>query len=538
MQNYDDMSAELDDPMSLMIGSGPAQLERALAETDGLLAGMRILDKAEPLDQERDTGQPDNTILYDEPRLLDHSSEVPWVTATPDDDSSPSQFHGPINSMELLPQLMTGIPAVSGVDSRHRGGSMNTSNPVRGKSPIRVPTCYNGAPTHGDVPTRWAVLRRLRRAMVGHHRRVQEVIASSPLPAASKLAHAYPSAKSMREKGILTFRDILNGVPPTGLTGVFAFASLSYAMSVLLFERGRLKREHILLGLEVWRDSIPDPEEREAFTWLAQTLWPEAETQLQQPPKGLIEDSSTDLRSHYRLLEDDISGSDICLGGGDPLVSGSDVRSTSGDGLDAGYGAVPTVAEMVLQLADLSYAEFQFFELGDLSEQEQTFGRTSRDGKTTETVAPSNNRTVLAAPQSQRYLPSSEASHKPTKTNGEAAKHTHVFLAVFNFIKDAGGFLYALSGNGITTKTRPSRDDGLSRTDDRSRFERHTRKEFFDRLPREGADPVFLGLLSAAKKFVALGCLQTMEEVLELLTCVSRVSRARLSLYCNFISTL
>ena len=43
----------------------------------------------------------------------------------------------------------------------------------------------------------------------------------------------------MREKGILTFRDILNGVAPAGLTGVFAFASLSYAMSVLLLELGR-----------------------------------------------------------------------------------------------------------------------------------------------------------------------------------------------------------------------------------------------------------------------------------------------------------
>jgi hypothetical protein len=496
MENHEDMSAELDDPMSLIIGPGLAQLERVLAETDGLLAGMRILDKAEPLDQERDTDQPDNIILYDESRLLDYASEVSLVTTALGRDSSPSQFHGPINSVELLPQLKTGIPAVSEVDGRHRDGSMDTSNLV-----------YNGAPTHRDVPTRWAVLRRLRRAMVGHHRRFQEVIANCPLPAASKLAHAYPSAKSMREKGILTFRDILNGVSPTGLTGVFAFASLSYAMSVLLFERGRLKREHILLGLEVWRDSILDPEEREAFSWLAKTLWPEAETQLQQSPKGLIEDSSTDVRPHYRLLEDDCLGSNLCLRGQDPLVSGSDVRSTSRDALDAGYGTVPTLEEMVRQLADLSYAEFQFFGLGGFLEQEQTSGRTSRDGKTTETVASSNNRTVLAAPQSQRYLPSSEASHTPTKTNGDTAKRTHIFLAVVNFIKDAGGFLYALSGNGITTKTRPSHDDGLSRTDDRSRFERHTRKEFFDQFPREGADPVFLGLLSAAKKFVALGCL-------------------------------
>ncbi|KAK3357961.1 hypothetical protein B0T25DRAFT_540642 [Lasiosphaeria hispida] len=512
MESYEDMSAEPGDPMSLIIGSDPTQLERALAETDGLLAGMRILDKAEPLDQERDTG------------LLDyHAGDISRATTTAlGDDPPPSQSHGPVSSMELLPLIRTDVPAVLGVDGRYRDGSTNITNLVRRRNPIRVPTCYNGAPTDGDAPTQWAVLRCLRQAMVAHHRRFQEVIANSPVPAASKLAHAYPSAKAMCEKGILTFRDILNGVSPTGLAGVFAFASLSYAISILLFERGRLRREHILLGLEVWKDSIHDSEEREAFSWLAQALFLEAETQLRQPPKGLIEDSATGFRLHHRPLEGDCLESGLCVRGDGPLVSGPDMGSTSGEGLDSGYGAVPTVEEMVLQLADLSYAEFHFFELGGLSEQEQTFGRASREGNVTETVASNDNRAALAAPQPQLYLPSSESPHEPTRTNGEAAKRTHIFLAVVDFVKGAGGFLYALSGNGITTKTRPSGDGGLARADDRSRFERQTRKEFFDRLPREEADPVFLGLLSAAKKFVALGCLQTMEEVLELLTCVSR----------------
>lgn len=193
----------------------------------------------------------------------------------------------------------------------------------------------------------------------------------------------------------------------------------------------------------------------------------------------------------------------------------------------AGYygGASPMVEEMALHLADLSHDEFQLFRVGDPSDQDQTFGRTSRHGNTTETAALRHHR--MASPPPQRYLPSSKTPDKP-KADGETAKRTHIFLAVVDFIKDAGGFLYSLSGNGMTAKTRPSRDDGLSRTDDRARFERHTRKEFFDRLPRQGTDPVFLGLLSAAKKFVALGCLHTMEEVLELLTCVSRVRRGNI----------
>jgi hypothetical protein len=57
----------------------------------------------------------------------------------------------------------------------------------------------------------------------------------------------------------------------------------------------------------------------------------------------------------------------------------------------------------------------------------------------------------------------------------------------------------------MTTKARPSRDDGV---------------------------------LSAAKKFVAVGCLRTLEEALELLTCVSRVSCAGFSLHRDIISEL
>lgn len=250
--------------MSLIIGSDPAQLERALAETDGLLAGMRILDKAEPLDQDRDrdrdAGRPGNTILYDESRfLLDYPSEASWVTTTAGHhDSPPSQFHGPIGPMDFLPQLRTGvIPAVSGVNGQQ--------NLVRRESPSRVSTWYDNTSADGDAPTQWAVLRRLRRAMVGHHRRLLGAIANSPLPAASKLAHAYPNAKAMREKGILTFRDILHGVSPTGLAGVFAFASLSYAMSALLLERGRLKREHILLGSTCGGTRSPTPKSARLF---------------------------------------------------------------------------------------------------------------------------------------------------------------------------------------------------------------------------------------------------------------------------------
>jgi hypothetical protein len=40
MKSYEHLPAELGDPMSLIIGSDPTQLERVLAETDGLLAGM------------------------------------------------------------------------------------------------------------------------------------------------------------------------------------------------------------------------------------------------------------------------------------------------------------------------------------------------------------------------------------------------------------------------------------------------------------------------------------------------------------------
>lgn len=82
----------------------------------------------------------------------------------------------------------------------------------------------------------------------------------------------------------MLFRDILDGYCPTKPNEIFAFASLAYSVSALLYREGRIEKSQILGGLRSWMDSISDPGERETFIKLARHLWPEAKDQLHAIP--------------------------------------------------------------------------------------------------------------------------------------------------------------------------------------------------------------------------------------------------------------
>jgi hypothetical protein len=230
-------------------GQSLTELTEALAEVDGLLAGINYLERLEPESEEA------------------HSPSARNDNATP--SFSPKSTKGSwFGHLSLdLPQLdASGSEERSKVEIRHLRNILNDK-------------LFN---SDGDnsrqVPrkSQWATLRSLRKASTYHYNQFTKVTADSTSADVRKLRKSYVASKDMLEMGILTFRDVLHGHTPTALEDVFAFASLSYVISKTLHSKGHIDESDILSGILDWRAAIIDERERSAFDEVAKLLWPEA----------------------------------------------------------------------------------------------------------------------------------------------------------------------------------------------------------------------------------------------------------------------
>ncbi len=219
-------------------------LQKAIEEIDGLMAGFQYLDGVDPGASEAGRPPPSTPHITSQPPWPSAS----WTNGVHLQDMPPaSQYSLQDFEADLLPVEMD-IP----------------TPPV---TPVPDPQ---------PMPSQWADIRNLRGEIDFHHKRFQKLAAKSNNPALCSLMETFPTAESVRKSGIDLFRDILSGFKPGLLEDVFAFASLSYAMSQQLLKRGRIQKKDILAGLGVWRDGISDPLQRAAFEMLAVDLWPEA----------------------------------------------------------------------------------------------------------------------------------------------------------------------------------------------------------------------------------------------------------------------
>ncbi|KAF4954431.1 hypothetical protein FGADI_5297 [Fusarium gaditjirri] len=197
-------------------------LGRALAEVDGLFAGFTHLDETEP-----------------ESRTSDSSHRI--------DDLA----------LEL-DSLCNTVPANRTPDSQPDFN--NPSNQARENA--------------------WASIRTVREGMQILWEHFVDVSHDVNLPAINNIRTEYHDSKGLRQAGVFAFRNTLTGPAPNDLVKIFAFCSLSYVVSRLLYSKGRLEEGDILAGIRLWLNALEDADERKAFEVLARRLWPEARNHL------------------------------------------------------------------------------------------------------------------------------------------------------------------------------------------------------------------------------------------------------------------
>jgi hypothetical protein len=229
-------------------GRSMTELTEALAEVDGLLAGINYLERLEPEPEEAHSpsARSDNAKDYSPP----NSAKSSWL--------------GHLNID--LPELdALGSEERSKIEIRHLRNTLDdkliNSNDNSRQTPHK---------------SQWATLRSLRKASMYHYNEFHKVTVDSTSAEVRKLRKSYVAAKNMLEMGILTFRDVLRGQTPTTLVDIFAFASLSYVISKTLHSNGHIDESDILSGILDWRAAICDEKEKSAFDEIAKRLWPEA----------------------------------------------------------------------------------------------------------------------------------------------------------------------------------------------------------------------------------------------------------------------
>lgn len=216
----------------------------AFAEIDGLMAGFKYTDKLQQLSIDDD----------------DADMSSPCASA---DSSSPPSY-----------PIRLDIPLGDALDDPPRPeeslGQDNTAT-----TPSNLPPAADTV--GGPMARQWDAILELRKEINQHHKRFLVQTQGTDDAIIQSLRTEFPCANKIRETGPLLMRGILEGDQPESIADIFAFTSLSYAVSKILIRRNRMKQSDILADLDVWRDAISDPAERMSFDIISQKLWPEAQ---------------------------------------------------------------------------------------------------------------------------------------------------------------------------------------------------------------------------------------------------------------------
>ena len=425
--------------------------------------------------------------------------------------------------------------------------------PTRPKNPSQ--------PT-GDLNRAWKGLQSLDKGMQAEFQRFSNVTAETTSSALCQLRARFPSSKTLANQGILVYRDVLEGFLPDTLGDIFAFASLSHAVSEILVRRKRMKKAEILSGLQRWKNCIRDAAERDTFATLASGMWPQASAF--SPQREPVSTFNLGHEGHGDHNIPDSEGQDISSQFLREVaaIASAEMGHLSSNLSDPGQpGTLPANLEQdVLKVTNLTEQEFDFSLLRNLStnngggyaalpaidprviewfcDPDQPIPSYSPPpiiGPTSPCVPawaglpvpdfPSQTPLPLPTPRSPSSCRGLYEFRLPDKISDcpiMNLRNTGAFLAVLAFVREAGESFYLLSGSGMTVARCRT---GSASASERSKTERKLRREIFDPLKRAGAeDPSFLALLAVAKKFVVLGSLGTKEEVESYLFTVSKVT--------------
>ncbi|RYP81162.1 hypothetical protein DL769_002110 [Monosporascus sp. CRB-8-3] len=465
-------------------------LKNAFAEIDGLMAGFKYLDEMEP-----------------NPRTEESSP------ASPSDDS-------PVPATEVhRQQSCQEYPReIDDLDMPHDGRQAIDEDDQRPTPEVR--------PDRQPMAAQWAAIRSLKEETEYHHRRFQTMPSLSDDPILAQLRKDFSHAKSIRKTGIIIFRDVLDGYRPTKLKEIFAFASLSYAVSQLLFKTGRIDKFQILSGVKTWRDSISDDREKEAFNKLAHDLWPESKDHLHFIP---VPQTNPENRSCLSIQVDYENSTTPFMNQASNATFDYpwDEQITSFEELGGTSSSLGFLGQ-ALELTDYTHQVFDFSQLQKIDNATGCQTAATYDGASLPTTSAGNSSSGCPDPHPPvTDLPSvvrSPFESAKVQPDSEVVqlRDTCVFLVISAFISENQDLLHILSGRGLISKP-----DKLyqAEKEDQKMIYKSAQEQFFEPRRRSNPQPsrAFPALLSTAKIFTREAYLRTIPEVKHYLLTVAVV---------------
>ncbi|RKL28960.1 hypothetical protein BFJ72_g12184 [Fusarium proliferatum] len=474
-------------------------LGRALAEVDGLFAGFTHLDETEP---ESRHSRP-NSGLDDLALELDSLCNTSPTNSTP--DSQPD--------------------------------STDPRNQARKNA--------------------WASIRTVREGMQILWEHFVDVSHDVNLPAINNIRAEYHDSKGLRQAGVFAFRNTLTGPAPNDLVKIFAFCSLSYVVSRLLYSRGRLAEGDILAGIRLWLNALEDEDERKALEVLARRLWPEARNHLHFIDLNLGEQSRK-LATSLQRAETPFSAPSTQTYPVLPLTSlgpqtqplyeqpapaySYELGNSHDLAIAPSIGTIDPVLLNILaadispayvhNLTDRTYHELNFslalpethsqvpgpgpnlwhgFDPGPVQPPHLDVG--AMEGITPWSAIPQCNiGSPIASTSSNESYSQSPSSTNTSNDIITSLQGTSVFTSVLEYIREHGAFWFKLAGCGLVSKDLRS---CLAWSQERSRKRKQIEASYIQPLSSEKytRDLPARGIVSVVEAFFDQGLLQSIEDI-------------------------
>ncbi|SCN71931.1 uncharacterized protein FFB20_11656 [Fusarium fujikuroi] len=120
---------------------------------------------------------------------------------------------------------------------------------------------------------RWEAIIDFRAETEHYWQSLVNIAQKEDLSGLDILLKSFPTSAHLYEAAIFTFRHTVGGLEPDNLRNIFALCSLSYIALLCSQKVGHPHIDDIFRDINIWRESIGDPQHRQLFNDLIQRLW-------------------------------------------------------------------------------------------------------------------------------------------------------------------------------------------------------------------------------------------------------------------------